>query len=214
MGRRARESWCSGRRRSRATSRPAGPWRDDIAGGTGPSACPRCGHAYDPRDASTFSLSPAYSRLRFWLPGFCIAVICGVVSYATLLLAFRNQGLALFFAVPVSVGLILGYATNARILTLATLCLAAILTGVAGLVSLQLSGLFCGMIGVVVFAIPALLGVLLGLVLRTSLKLSAWSQRFYLPPRGYRRPPLRCGGRRGVLPVPRRDRDGPDKGGL
>ncbi len=141
-------------------------------------------------------------------------MICGVVSYATLLLAFRNQGLALFFAVPVSVGLILGYATNARILTLATLCLAAILTGVAGLVSLQLSGLFCGMIGVVVFAIPALLGVLLGLVLRTSLKLSAWSQRFYLPPRGYRRPPLRCGGRRGVLPVPRRDRDGPDKGGL
>jgi hypothetical protein len=161
-------------------SRFCGGCDEALPGGVQASACPRCGREYDPHDPLTFRTTPRFRAVRYWLPGLSLAVIAGVASYAVILRSDSN-GVALFLAVPVSVGAVLGYGARARTGMTLVLCVLAVSLVAFALVALGFAGLFCGAVGAAVLVVPALLGVLLGTALRVSLKISRWSQRFYLP---------------------------------
>lgn len=145
-------------------------------------ACPACRHPFDANDPSTYRTAPTFLRWTFWFPGFFLSTVVGVVSYVLLrLLPGTEMGAPLFFAVPLSFGTILGYATHTRIWWALALGLTATAAVVLTIVSLHFAGLFCGaMLGVIFFG-PVMLGVVIGWLLRVSLKVSNWHQRMYLP---------------------------------
>ncbi len=121
---------------------------------------------------------------KFWLPGFLTAVIAGVISYAVCLQS-GELGFALFVAVPISVGAILGYATQTRYWVAVLLGLAATASIVAALVWMNAAGFFCGMTLSLIFMIPVLFGLLIGAIVRYSLKAMRWDQSWYLPLIGF-----------------------------
>jgi hypothetical protein len=142
--------------------------------------CPVCNLHYDATDVSTYRSRPMLLRWKFWFPGLCLSIVSGVVSYA-LCLQSGELGFALFVAVPISVGAILGYATRAHILLSVLMGVVAIVSIVLMLVSMHLAGFFCGMTLGLIFLLPVGFGAVLGLVLRSLLKASAWDQRWFLP---------------------------------
>jgi hypothetical protein len=117
-------------------------------------------------------------RWQFWLPGLGLAVVLAVCTYA-FILATGEMGVALFFAVPFSAGAFLGYVT--RVAVWLTLLLALAVIGCVGfaLVSLNLSGIFCGVMLAGIFLVPALGGALLGCLLRAIFYRVAWDNRRY-----------------------------------
>ena len=146
----------------------------------GPGNCHACGRGYDGRDGATFRFTPRYDRWRFWFPGLSLAIISGVLSYAVCLQS-GELGFALFVAVPLSVGAILGYASRVVGWLLATLGLVALASIVMALVSLHWAGFFCGMTLGIIFLAPLYLGILLGWILRMILAGSRWDQHWFLP---------------------------------
>ena len=110
-------------------------------------ACLDCQLQYDPKNPATYRTERAIDRLKFWLPGFLLAVASGVISYAIGLQA-GELGMALFIAVPVSFGAVLGYAVRSRWIFLALLLIATVAGVVVAAVSLSLAGFFCGASGV------------------------------------------------------------------
>lgn len=142
--------------------------------------CPRCRLQFDPHDPATYRTGPMFLRWKFWLPGLCLALASGVVSYA-IVITTGEMGQALFLSVPISFGAILGYAT--RVGVWATVCLAivAISAVVTALVSMSYAGLFCGAMLGLVFLPIVLMGILAGWLLRAVLKETRWDQRRYLP---------------------------------
>jgi hypothetical protein len=142
--------------------------------------CGQCGLQYDYNNPATFTLKPPFLLWKFWFPGFLAALISGIVSYAVCLQA-GELGYALFVAVPVSVGAILGYATRTRYWLLALLGIAVTGSLVLALVSLNLAGFFCGMTLSLIFLAPLMLGMGIGAALRYILKATRWSQRWFLP---------------------------------
>ncbi|MEK6233795.1 MAG: hypothetical protein N2C14_03700 [Planctomycetales bacterium] len=143
--------------------------------------CLRCSLPFDPEDPATFRNSPTFLRWQFWFPGFCLSTVVGVMIYALLKSASQEMGVAMFLAVPVSFGAILGYATDTRIWWALFLGI----TGVAGvaftLIAMNVAGLFCGLTLGLFFLGPAMFGVVLGWLLRFTLKGSTWTQRPFLP---------------------------------
>lgn len=144
------------------------------------STCTRCGLQYDSTDPATYRDQPEFLWWRFWFPGFCLAVASGTLSYAWCL-QIGNLGFALFVAVPVSIGAILGYATRARIWVIMALGIMAMLSVIVTLLFFDLSGLFCGVTLSIIFVLPVLGGVLLGWLLRITLHATRWDQRWFLP---------------------------------
>jgi hypothetical protein len=127
-------------------------------------------------------MRPPFLLWNYWLPGFLLAVISGVVSYAACLMGGQGDlGWALFAAVPISVGAILGYGTRTRYWLLILLALAATGSIVFALVVFNIAGIFCGLTLSAIFLAPLFIGVALGVALRYILKFSPWSQRYYLP---------------------------------
>jgi len=152
--------------------------------GRGEGRCEACGLTYDAADSETFAWRPVFRRWKFWLPGFCLSVLSGMISYAVCLQQ-GDLGAALFVAVPVSMGAILGYATRFNIWGVKLLVLAAIANVVLGLVSMSFAGFFCGMTLFIIFLVPAMIGATLGYVLRLLLERSRWDQRWFLPLIGF-----------------------------
>lgn len=150
--------------------------------GSGPSLgqCQRCGLQYDYDNPATYSLKPPFLFWKFWFPGFLAAFVSGILSYALCLTA-GELGYALFVAVPLSVGAVLGYATHVRYWALAFLGIAVTGSLVLALVSMHLAGFFCGMTLSVIFLVPMMFGMGIGVAVRVALKYSRWNQRYYLP---------------------------------
>src|SRR5436190_4991396 len=92
-----------------------------------PSQCQRCGWQFDPGRAETFRQGQTFLRWKFWFPGFCLAVTCGVLSYAICLMT-GELGWSQFGAVPVSFGANRGYGTRIKTWLLAMLGILAIVT--------------------------------------------------------------------------------------
>ena len=148
---------------------------------TGPSECHWCGQPYDTNDPDSYLPRPVFLRWKFWFPGLCLSIVSGVLSYAVCLLA-GDLGFALFVAVPVSFGAILGYSVaRASYLTLILLGFTAIIGVVFSLVTFSMAGFFCGLMLGLVFVVPVTFGLILGIILRLILERTSWDQRSFLP---------------------------------
>jgi hypothetical protein len=111
-----------------------------------------------------------------------MSIVSGVLSYAVCL-NFGDLGFALFVAVPVSFGAILGYSAGPfRPAILGLLGVMAAIGVVMMLVSFGAAGFFCGAILLPIFFLPVLAGVALGCVLRSFLENATnWDQRWFFP---------------------------------
>lgn len=146
----------------------------------GESECPKCRLQYDSQNAATYRRWPMFLLWKFWLPGMAASIVSGLISYA-ICLQGGDMGVALFFAVPVSFGAILGYATHVRYWLLALLGIAVTGSVVLTLVAMDVSGFFCGMMLSLIFLLPVFAGMFVGLVVRYVLKATRWDQKWYLP---------------------------------
>ena len=144
--------------------------------------CPKCGLQFDPLREETFTKKPPFLFWNYWLPGFLASVISGIISYAACLMGGQGDlGYALFVAVPISAGVILGYGTQTRFWLLILLGLGVTASIVCALVFANVSGIFCGLMLSVIFLMPLVIGLGIGAALRYILKVSNWNQRWYLP---------------------------------
>lgn len=155
--------------------------------------CPECGAAYDLQDQTTFTRSPPFDRVAYWLPGVLMAVGFTFSSVAVLGLGLGNNGWAMWIGVPVSGGALLGYRFRLGVATAIMAVVVIAATVIGGAMTMNLAGSFCAMIPGVVVIVPIFLGILCGTLLRGTLKESGWSQRRYLPIIFSRRYRL-CGG--------------------
>ena len=145
------------------------------------SQCPRCQLQFNPDDPQTYAADrEKFQWLKCWLPGFCLSVVVGVGSFAVL--AFmENMSVALFVAVPMAFGAILGYTVRGRSIWLVVLAIIAVVTVAGAIVMVNLAGLFCGFTLSIIFLGPAMVGVVLGALLGLCLKQTRFAQRHYLP---------------------------------
>lgn len=146
----------------------------------GKASCPSCNHEYDSNDEATFRRQPLFLRWKYWFPGLCLSIASGAISYAVCL-QNGELGFALFVAVPVSFGAILGYGTRVGTFLKILLITTAILSVMGILLTVNLAGAFCGITLVIVFLGPAAFGMILGVILRLLLEGSRWDQRWFLP---------------------------------
>jgi len=116
---------------------------------------------------------------RFWLPGFALAVASGVISYAVLLV-IGDMGSALFFAVPLSSGILLGYATRVQTWLLSVLAVLAVCSMAFVLITGSFAGIFCGALLGLIFLFPLAIGVVAGVALRLVLAATSWDQKWFL----------------------------------
>ena len=123
---------------------------------------------------------PDYRPLSYHLPGILGAAVSGLIAYCVLFLT-SDMGSALFVAVPVSFGTLLGYHVRMGKLALAALVLVVVLSIVSAIVMMDFSGIFCGLTLGIIFLGPALFGMLIGSALGWVLKQSNFSQAKYLP---------------------------------
>jgi len=143
-----------------------------------PAICPSCGLQYDPARPETFATRRSSSRWKFWLPGFLLSVTVGTLAYAACL-QMGEMGYALFFAVPVSFGAILGYATRIQTWGLVVLAVLTIASVILTLISMSLAGIFCGITLGIIFLVPTFFGLLCGVLLRAILIASRWDHAWY-----------------------------------
>ena len=144
----------------------------------GPASCPACTLQFDPARPETFATHRSSSRWKFWLPGFLAAVTVGTLSYAGCLQS-GEMGWALFVAVPVSFGVILGYACRVQTWAFACLGILAITAVVVTLVSMHWAGIFCGFTLGVIFLVPTFFGLMFGVLLRAILIAWRWDHAWY-----------------------------------
>lgn len=143
--------------------------------------CPECGRPFDLADPTTYSTKPPLVRWRLWLPGLVLAMGMGLVVYLVVFIAGLGIGWAATLAVPVCIGIILGYLCRVRPVAYVLLVLTALTGIIVVLFSLDLSGLICSVIAFCVAFGPMLAGAFVGKLLRWRLKESGFSQRSYLP---------------------------------
>ncbi len=146
----------------------------------GNTQCGRCGQIFDQHDTTTYLANREFFVWRFWFPGFCLAVAAGVISYAAIMVS-GEMGSALFISVPISFGAILGYATRGGKILLLVLATLAVPLIALCLVGLGYAGFFCGGTLMLIFIVPTLVGLGLGVLLRVTMKQTRWDQRHFLP---------------------------------
>ncbi|MDA1055661.1 MAG: hypothetical protein O3C40_35140 [Planctomycetota bacterium] len=144
------------------------------------AACLDCQLQFDPKNPATYRVERTIDRLKFWFPGFCLAVASGVISYAACI-QNGELGVALFVAVPISFGAVLGYAVRTGKVMLAILLFATVAGVATALMSLNVAGFFCGAMLCAIFLGPAVVGMCLGAGLRIILSKTRWEQRWFLP---------------------------------
>jgi len=150
----------------------------ELPPGDQPANCLACGLQYDAARRETFDTHRTSSRWKFWLPGFLLSVTVGTLAYAACLQG-GDMGYALFFAVPVSFGAILGYATRVQTWCYVVLGILAIASVVFMLVSMNLAGIFCGFTLGIIFLVPMFVGLSCGILLRVVLIAGRWDHAWY-----------------------------------
>jgi hypothetical protein len=150
----------------------------ELPADSGPLLCPHCGLQFDPQRSETYASHRSSSRWKFWLPGFLLSVTVGTLAYAACLQG-GDMGYALFFAVPVSFGAILGYATRIQTWALVFLAILTIASVIFALLAMNLAGVFCGFTLGVIFLAPTFFGLIFGVLLRSILIATRWDHAWY-----------------------------------
>jgi hypothetical protein len=142
--------------------------------------CPECGRAFDPDLPWTYATRPPFVRWRYWLPAAVLAVGLGLVAYL-LVIPTTGFGWSATLAIPVMLGGVVGY--GVRVGKMAAVVVAWLVLGICllALVGGGFGGVFCTLILLAMAAVPLVVSVLAGVLLRWSLKGSRWDQRHYLP---------------------------------
>ncbi|HYF14971.1 MAG TPA: hypothetical protein VD971_07870 [Phycisphaerales bacterium] len=153
-----------------------------LAGLASPGACPECGRAFDLSEPTTFIRHDVFRRGRYWLPGLIAAALVMAFGLWIGVFGFRSWGWSIWLATPMAGAVLAGYGTSVR--SWLGWLLLIVFVGVAFLlmvISMNLGGVFCGLMlaGVVVVPITGAIG--LGVALRKALRRSSFSQRWYLP---------------------------------
>ncbi len=150
------------------------------------SECQKCGFQFNPADPQTYAPEPVkISGLKRWLPGFCLSVVVGVISYA-IMASTGEMGLALFIAVPFAVGILLGFTVRMRDsligkVAIGLMVVIAIVCVVCILVLANFVGLFCGLYLSAIFLTPMTFGVVVGVLIRACLQATRFADSYYLP---------------------------------
>jgi len=111
-------------------------------------------------------------KFQYWIPGLCLSIGLGIAAYAFIYYSYSGIGMgySLFFAVPLSIGAIIGYSQKSiRIWWTVGLCLFAIVAVIFVLNGMGVTGIFCGLTLGAIFLLPVLMGVTLGYVLQQSI---------------------------------------------
>ena len=96
-----------------------------------------------------------------------VLVVYGVVGYSALAAA-GELGLAAFIVIPAVIGAMAGYFRKGTVMMGVLAALAAVSGVVVCLVTLNVSGMFCGFVGFLIVSAPALVGVLIGAIFRMA----------------------------------------------
>jgi len=143
----------------------------------GPSKCARCGLPYDSERPETYSRRPRPLQWNLWVPGLIIAIVAGVLAYARSV-DQAILGYTAFFGVPFGIGIVVGFATRSpKYWLVPLLSLIATAAVVVALISMNISGLFCGAILGGIFLGPLLVGALVGWGIRRVARSAAWDRR-------------------------------------
>ena len=89
-------------------------------------------------------------------------------------------GATLFLVVPFMIGMALGYSTRVSFWMTLLLSLLAIACVVFMLLSMSLTGIFCGLTLGAVFLVPTLVGCVVGVFIRLVTGSAAWDRRQYI----------------------------------
>jgi hypothetical protein len=142
--------------------------------------CPECGRLFDPKNPKTYTRKPGFVLWKYWLPGFLLATIGGGAMMLAFL-AYDQVGWGLALATPFAIGALLGYGVRAPTALITILSLFALVAIITMLRVTNATGAFCGFILGCASTVPILFGCFFGWSLRIHLKLSKFSQKWYLP---------------------------------
>ena len=141
--------------------------------------CPECGRDFDPDDARTYLTKPPFVWWTYWLPAFLLAGIGGGVLWLLLVIAV-GYGWATTIVMPMALGAMMGYGARSRTIFVFLLSLVVLAVGLSILAGGGAAGGFCILILALLAIIPVAVGMIIGVILRTILVQSNFSQRDYL----------------------------------
>ncbi|MDB5327873.1 MAG: hypothetical protein JWM57_3442 [Phycisphaerales bacterium] len=142
--------------------------------------CPECGQPFNLADPMTYTNKPPFLWWTFWMPGLLTAFAIGVALYL-LLIPLMGYGWATTVAVPTAAGAILGYRVQMQWAVLVLLSLIVASGMAATLLMMSVTGGLCTLILGTLAVLPAFCGVCVGVLLRTHLKGTKFTQRLHLP---------------------------------
>ncbi|MBX3385255.1 MAG: hypothetical protein KF768_01645 [Phycisphaeraceae bacterium] len=143
--------------------------------------CPECGRWFDLDIRQTWTFKPPFAFWPYWMPGLVSAAAVGLIGLA-IGAAGGAWGWSLWIGVPVVAGCVLGY--GLRVYRVLQVIGALILAGslLLGVISMNLGGIFCGIVFGAFVMIPVFFGMALGALVRRNMKRdSAFRMRDYLP---------------------------------
>ena len=150
--------------------------------------CPECGRPFDPDNERTFSRKPPFVWYLYWWPGALLAVGAGLAWCVGFYLN-ESLGWGIFIAVPFMLGALVGYRPSpkrrAGLILLQVVGLICALLLVILLMVGEFAGVLCGIMLILIFFVPTLGGFYFGVagafVLTRCLKKTRFSQREHLP---------------------------------
>ena len=145
-------------------------------------ACPECGRPFDPGAPDTVTRKPPFVWWTYWLPPLLLAGVGGGVVWAALVTTV-GYGWATTLVMPSAIGSVVGYGVKGRgwrVVGVWVLGLAAVGMGLAIVAGGGLAGGLCAFVLALIALLPVAFGLILGIMLRATLKASRFSQRAYL----------------------------------
>lgn len=144
------------------------------------SRCPECGQTFDPADSITWTTKTPFIWWDFWLPGILLAIVVGIIS-VVILLPLYGYGWAAAVVTPLCIGAIVGYSCRVRTFFIVLLSMVGVFAVLLGLSSANVLGVLCGLVYGGIAVGPAIIGGIIGAILRMQLKRRSFSQKDWLP---------------------------------
>ncbi len=139
--------------------------------------CPECGLPFDLDVPETYVTKRPFLCWPLWLPMLIFSTLCGLLVVIPFLLnGYSTTGL--WFGVPIALGSIVGYTGRGGLALKVCLGLAIAASVVLAMFSMNIAGLFCGLILAGIFIVPIVLGIGVGAALGALAQARAKEKRF------------------------------------